>query len=247
MKFALRSTIAAAAMFALPLGAVLVAQPAAAQVRWARVADADQGRINNVSLNSDGGLRPGATLRVQVYATPGARWANVQLADSGVRVPLRERAPGEYVGTHVIRRGEHIDATGLMRVRAGWGEGPVAVAYNFPPSFQALAMGAGPAMVARAEVNSFAMWPRHDLDPGRQVHFRVEGTPHARAWVEVPEVGGVRLYETRPGVYVGRYTVQRDDDRDEFARARVILRSGNDRAVARLNDDDEHYGYGYGR
>ena len=241
MKFTLRTQAAAAMLVLAPLGAALVAQPAAAQVYTARVARSDQGTINNLSLNSDGGLRPGATLRVQMYGTPGARWATVALGDD-VRIPLHERAPGEYVGTHVIRRGEHLDPTRLMTARAGWGEGPVALAFNYPPSFQQLAMGAAPAM-ANAEVNNFAMWPRHDddLDPGRVVHFRVEGTPHARAWVEVPGLDrGVRLSETRPGVYVGSYTIRRHDDRDSFRDARAVLRNGDQRVVAQLNRDDDH-------
>jgi hypothetical protein len=242
MKATLRKTAAASLMVLAPLGAVLVAQPAAAQYT-ARVATAPvaqtQGTIRNMALNSDGGLRPGATLRVQVYATPGARWANVMLGDD-IRVPLRERAPGEYVGTHVIRRSEHIDPTRLMTVHAGWGDRPVTLAFNYPPSFQALAMGAAPAM-ANAQVDRFAMWPRHsdELDTGSVVHFRVEGTPHARAWVNVPDtVRWLPLTETRPGEYVGEYRIRDRDDPDAFRNAQAILRSGDQRVVADLGDRD---------
>ena len=248
MKSTFRKNAVAAMMVLAPLGAALVAQPAAAQSYGYRVAATAPGKITNMSLNSDGGLRPGATLRLQVYATPGARWANATLGDN-VRVALRERAPGEYVGTHVIRRGERIDPTRLINIRAGWGEGPVAIAFNYPPSFQSLAMGAGPA-VADAEVQRFAMWPRDSdaLDPGSVVHFRVEGTPHARAWVSIPDVArGIPLREVRPGLYVGEYTVRRRDDPDSFRDAQVMLRNGNQRAVARANAGEEHYGYGYGR
>ena len=93
MKFTLRTQAAAAMLVLAPLGAALVAQPAAAQVYTARVAHSDQGRINNLSLNSDGGLRPGATLRVQVYGTPGARWATVALGDD-VGAAMREKSFG---------------------------------------------------------------------------------------------------------------------------------------------------------
>jgi hypothetical protein len=245
MKATLRKNAAAAMLVLAPLGAVFVTQPAAAQYT-ARVADT-QGRIQNMSLNSDGGLRPGATLRVQVYGTPGARWASVALGD-GIRVPLRERSPGEYVDTHVIRRSEHIDPTRLMTVRAGWGEGPVTLAFNYPPSFQALAMGAAPA-VANAEVSRFAMWPRDsdDLDAGRVVHFRVEGTPHARAWVNVPDtVRWMPLRETGPGVYMGEYRIRGRDDPDAFRNAQAVLRSGDQRVMARLDEGGQNYGYGYG-
>ena len=239
MKATLRRNAAAALMVIAPLGAVLVAQPAAAQYT-ARVAQT-QGTIRNMSLNSDGGLRPGATLRVQVYATPGARWATASLGDD-VRVPLRERAPGEYVGTHVIRRSEHIDPTRLMTVRAGWGGGPVQLAFNYPPSFQALAMGAAPAS---AEVNRFAMWPRDrdELDRGSVVHFRVEGTPNARVGVNVPDtIRWLPLAETRPGEYVGEYRIRDRDDPGAFRDAQAVLRSGDQRVTVSLGERDHDRG-----
>jgi hypothetical protein len=240
----LRKHAVAAAILLAPFGAAFVAQPAVAQTYQYRVANSDQGTITGMSLNSNSGLAPGAMLRVQVYATPGARWANVSLGDSGVRVPLHERAAGEYVGTHVIARGEHIDAHGLMTARAGWGEGPVALAFNFPPSFQSLAMGAGPA-AGPVAVNEFRMWPRDDFGPGDVIHFRVEGTPHSRAWVQVPEIArGIPLREVRPGVYMGNYTIRRHDDLDEFGRAQATLRHGDDRVMANLGEGRE---VGYNR
>jgi len=245
MKSSLHAKLATAAMALVPLTAAVVALPAAAQYEY-RVAPSDQGTIRNMTLNSDGGLRPGATLRVQVYATPGARWANVMLGD-GVRVPLREREPGEYVGSHVIARGEHIDPTRLMTAHAGWGEGPVALAFNFPPSFQALAMGAAPA-VAPAQVTSFAMSQTEELEPGTVIHFRLEGTPHARASVDIPDVvAGLPLHEVRPGFYEGSYTVRRSDDPDDFADATAVLREGDQRAIAHLGNDEDRSGSGYAR
>ena len=244
MKSTLRKKAVAAVMLLAPLGAAIVAQPAAAQTTSYRAAHAEQGRIRNMSINSDAGLRPGATLRLQAYGTPGARWANVMLGH-GVRVALHERAPGDYVGTHVVRRSDRIDPGARMTVRAGWGERPVSVAFNFPPSFQSLAMGAAPAAV---QVQRFAMWPRGDeaLDPGRVVHFRLEGTPNARAWVNVPDVvRSLPLHEVRPGVYLGRYTIRGRDDADAFRAARAVLRYRDQRVTARLGG--EHYGYGYGR
>lgn len=243
MKATLRKNAVAALLVIAPLGAAFAAQPLGAQYT-ARVAQAQfHGRIQNMSLNSDAGLRPGATLRVQMSGTPGARWATADLG-GGIRVPLHERAAGEYVGTHVIRRSEHIDPTRLVTVRAGWGEGPVTLAFNYPPSFQALAMGAAPA-VSRADVDRFAMWPRHsdELDAGSVVHFRVEGTPHSQAWVNVPDtVRWLPLAETRPGEYVGEYRIRHRDDPANFRDAQVVLRSGNDRVTASLGENDRGQG-----
>jgi hypothetical protein len=234
MKATLRKNVAAAMLLLAPVGVALVAQPAAAQnAPQYRVAQVENGRITNMSVNSDAGLSPGATLRVQVYGTPDARWANATLGDSGVRIALRERAPGEYVGTHVIRRGERIDPRKAVTVHAGWGEGPVAVAFDYPPSFQALAMGAAPA--SQLAVSAFTMSPADDLEPGQVLHFRVEGTPGAQVAVNVPQVvRHLPLREVRPGLYVGRYTLRGRDDPDAFRDAEVILRSGNQRMAAHV-------------
>lgn len=242
MKPTLRKNVATALLLLAPLGAAIVATPAAAQYApQYRVAQVAPGRITNMSLNSDAGLSPGATLRVQVYGTPDARFANATLGASGIRIALRERAPGEYVGTHVIRRGERIDPRQAMTVRAGWGEGPVAVAFDFPPSFQSLGMGAGPATTAT--VSAFTLSPSQDLAPGQVLRFRVEGTPRARVAVNVPDVvRNLPLREVRPGVYVGSYTLRRRDDPGAFRDAEVILRSGNQRIAAHVNTG-QRYGF----
>ena len=235
MKRTLQGKVATAVLLLAPLVVATVAQPAAAQQPQYRVAESRQGTINGMTIDSDSGLRPGSTLRISVRATPGARWANLALSDD-VRVPLRERAPGEYVGTYVIRQRDRIDPTSQMMLRAGWGEGPVAVAYNYPPAFRTQAMGNAPA-TANAEVSNFAMWPRGDrMEPGRVVHFRVEGTPNARAAVRVPGViDRLDLREERPGMYVGSYTIRRQDDINAFADAAAVLRTGDQRVVAHLD------------
>lgn len=238
MKHSLHTKVAAAVMLLAPLGLAVVSQPAAAQNYQYRVAENTQATVNGMTIDSDAGLRPGSTLRISVHATPGARWANLALSDT-VRVPLRERAPGEYVASYVVRRSDRIDPTRQMTLRAGWGSGPVTVAYNYPAALQARAMGAAPATAAQVE--SFAMWPRDQdrLDPGRVVHFRVEGTPHAQAAVRVPGVvDWLRLSEERPGTYVGSYTIRRRDNTDAFRDATAVLRNGDERVVARLGEGD---------
>lgn len=131
-----RSTVAAA-MLLLPLAGALVAPGAEAAPRAA----AAQPRITNMSLNSDAGLSAGATLRVQVYATPNARRASLTLGDSGVTVPLRQASRGNYTGTYVVRRSDRIDPMQTMTARVTFGERTYSRQFNFPPGFQALAMG----------------------------------------------------------------------------------------------------------
>lgn len=137
MKTKLRSTVAAAMLLA-PLAGAFVAEPVAAQQRAA------QPSVRNMSINSDAGLSPGATLRVQVNASPNARRGNVTLGESGVSIPLRQQSPGNYTGSYVVRRTDRIDPTQLMTARLTYGERSYSRQFNFPPAFQALAMGNAP-------------------------------------------------------------------------------------------------------
>jgi hypothetical protein len=116
-----------------------VAAPVAAQQRAAQPA------ITNMQLNSDAGLSPGATLRVQVQARANARNGTVTLGDSGVRIALRQQSPGKYTGSYVVRRTDRIDPTQVMTARLAFGERSYSRQFNFPPAFQALAAGNAPA------------------------------------------------------------------------------------------------------
>jgi hypothetical protein len=138
MHSALRNPIAAFMLF-MPAAAMVVAPPVQAQQR----AVVAQPAIRALALDSNAGLAPGAVLRVQLVATPGAKNASVVLAN-GVRVALRERGAGTYVGSHTVKRSDRIDPRRLIAARASFGQRTVAQDFSFPASFQALAMG-GPA------------------------------------------------------------------------------------------------------
>lgn len=131
-------------MLLVPLAASFVAQPAAAQQRAAPL-------ITNMALNSDAGLSPGATLRAQVVGTRNAKAGTLQLGDSGIRIQLRQVAPGSYTGSYVIRRADRIDPTQLLTARLTYGERTYSRQFNYPTAFQALAMGASGDRAARRE------------------------------------------------------------------------------------------------
>jgi len=224
----LRSTVAAVLLLA-PLAATFVVQPAQAQARPA----ASRPAVTNMSINSDAGLSAGATLRLQVYGTPNARSASVTLGDSGVTVPLRQRSPGNYSGSYVVRRSDRIDPMQLMTARVTFGQNSYSRQFNFPPGFQALAMGNAPQPAA---IERLTMQPMGRLEPGRELHFRLTGAPGGDAWLDIPGViSGVDLAETRPGVYEGSYTIRRRDDLEAFRSAVATLRQGSQRATARLD------------
>jgi hypothetical protein len=91
-------------------------------------------------------------------------------------------------------------------------------------------------VVAQAQlIERFVMRPMGRLHAGEEVRFRVSGAPGGQAWVDVPGVvSGVRLQETRPGVYEGTYTVRRRDNLEAFDDAVASVQRGQQRATARV-------------
>src|SRR5688572_5148891 len=144
MKANLRPTAAALMLALAPLGGSLL--PASATGAPA----AAQPAIANISINSDAGVSPGATIRLQLTAVANAARASVTLGDSGIVVPLKQQGAGNYTGSHVVRRADRIDPTQLMTARITVGERTVTRQFHYPPSFQALAMGAAPSAAPTA-------------------------------------------------------------------------------------------------
>lgn len=84
------------------------------------------------------------------------------------------------------------------------------------------------AQSATPEVYSLHVDSDNGINPGSRLHFRLEGTPQARAFVRLQGVRGpIPLREVSRGVYVGNYTVARSDQIDTGDQIRAILRSGN--------------------
>jgi hypothetical protein len=241
MKANLRPTAAALMLALAPLGGSLLAPSATAATPAAQPA------IATISINSDAGVSPGATIRLQLTAARNAGRASVTLGDSGIVVPLTQQAAGNYTGSHVVRRNDRIDPTQLMTARITVGERTVTRQFHYPPSFQALAMGAPPAAAqAPVQVQVQAPGPRMAIErffirssgpveAGRELRFRLVGAPGGDAWMDIPGViQGVDLRETRPGEYEGSYTVRQRDNPDAFRTAVATLRRGEDRVSARL-------------
>ena len=226
---------AAAVLILLPLAASVAAQPAQARTGPA----ASRPAIAGMSLDSDAGVSAGATLRVQVHATPDARSASLVLGDSGISVPLQQQSPGTYVGRYVVRRHDRIDPTQRMTARLAVGDRSYSREFNYPPGFQSLAMGNAPQQLA---IERFVVRFTRDREPGRELHFRLTGARGAEASVDIPGVvQDVALAETRPGVYEGSYTIRERDDPDRFRSAVATLRSGSQSVRSRvdLGDRDE--------
>lgn len=229
MQTRIRSTAAAAMLLLAPAFATFVATPAAAQ----QVAP----QVSGLSLNSDNELDPGATLRIAVTGTPGARVV-VNFGRTDINVTLREVARGSYRANYVVRRADRIDPTNLLNVRMTRGNLTTRQAFTYPASFQALAMGAAPApAIAEApRIDRFVVRPMGRLEPGRELRFRVIGAAGANVTLEVPGVvAGLPMRETEPGRYEATYTVRQRDNLDAFNTAIATLRSGNRWVTSRLD------------
>lgn len=239
MKTTLRPTAAALMLALAPMAGSLLAPAATAAPAAAKPA------IANISVNSDAGVSPGATIRLQLSAAPDASRANVTLGDSGIVVNLRHQGEGNYTGNYVVRRGDRIDPTQLMTARVAIGDRTLTRQFHYPPSFQALAAGAPPPQ-APVQVQARAPGPRMAIErffirssgpveAGRELRFRLVGAPGGDARMDIPGVvQGVDLRETRPGEYEGTYTVRRRDDPEAFRTAVATLERGDDRVTARL-------------
>lgn len=221
MQAKIRSTVAAA-MLLVPVAATFVAQPAAAQQQRAAPS------IANMSLNSDGGLSPGATLRVQVHATANARSASLALGDSGITVPLKQQGAGNYTGSYVIRRSDRIDPTQLMTARVTFGKRTYSRQFNFPPGFQALAMGNAPQAAAQ----------RRD-GPGRDADVRQPRDQRAPQITELFPPNGDRLGERGRAEVSARLDDEGSGIDTSGARLRLNGRDVTD--DARIRSDEIRY------
>lgn len=86
------------------------------------------------------------------------------------------------------------------------------------------------------------------IEPGRDMRFRLLGSPGAKAEVDIPKVvQNIPLREVQPGVYEGSYTIRLRDDLSEIDRAVATLRNGPMATTARIVLEGEGFGYGYGR
>lgn len=106
----------------------------------------------------------------------------------------------------------------------------VAALFLLAPA--AITLTALPATVAAQpatpEVHSLQVTSDHGLAPGSRLHFRLEGTPRAKASIRIRGAQSmIPLAETSRGVYTGRYVISRNDQIQEGDKIRAIMRRGN--------------------
>lgn len=106
---------------------------------------------------------------------------------------------------------------------------PAAITFTALP-------GTVAAQPATPEVHSLEVTSDRGLAPGSRLHFRLEGTPRARASIRIRGAQSmIPLAETSRGVYTGRYIISRGDQIREGDPIRAIMRRGNRTVTARYD------------
>ncbi|MES2936437.1 MAG: hypothetical protein V4864_02070 [Pseudomonadota bacterium] len=235
----------AAALFLLaPVAAALVAPGAEAATAQRATPAAPQ--VYSLALNADNGISPGSHLDITVEGSPGAQ-ASVRLASTGITVPLRQVRGGVYRGGYTVRSADRIDPTAMLQARLTRGNQTTLRNFSYPASFQALAMGNAPQanapqpapvqpQVVTLRIERFAMLPAGNIEPGRELRFRLRGAPGANATLEIPGVvSGIAMQEVNPGVYEASYTVRQRDNPEALTTAVATLRAGNQWVTSRIS------------
>lgn len=159
-------------------------------------------------------LEPGVELNFDLYGTPGG-WAVIHIGGANRNLTLTETDPGQYEGVYTIGSRDHIDARSAVtanlrvgnQVTSGVLSESLLRGVGFHPGGHA---NAGPAAVPRIE--RFDVQGVDDLRAGDDLQFSLTGTPGAKVDMAIAGARGVFfLVETRPGEYIGNYTIRRGD------------------------------------
>ena len=157
----------------------------------ASVADALE--ISRFDANRVHDLSPGTDLTFRLEGTPQA---TAMVTVSGLRQPitLRETDTGWYEGSYTIRTGDRLPSHPDVRATLRQGNRTTTAGLASSPHIQ-----------------RFTMEPNR-IEPGTELVFTLEGTPHATATVTIRNVArDMPMTETQSGVYEGRYTVRQQE------------------------------------
>ncbi len=158
----------------------------------------------------------GTELFFRVQGTPQAR-ATVRVAGVARTLVLQEVDDGVYEGSYTLRPRDRATpdspATVTLRrnnrsITTTLGHLTAAAA----PAPAPVAQAPRPAAPTNLSIARFNVRPIDRIEPGTELRFSAEGTPGARASINIENVAGaVPMRETSPGRYEGSYTIRRFD------------------------------------
>jgi len=258
MNSRLHTRLAVALFLGLPGAMSFVAVPAVAQNRAAAAPE-----IEDLEVNANSGVSPGSTLRFKMRGSPrGKARVQLQGSEVAVslRETARGVYNGSYTirrGDNIdpkrlIRTSLSVDSQTAVsdysfpaafialadRPPAAQARPPVAQPLPPPqaqPPVQAqLPPQPQPQQAEALRIERFSAAPVAKLEPGAELRFTLSGAPGAMASFEVPGVAsGLPMRETRPGFYVGSYTL-RQQDNVTSGPVVATLRSGDRWVTAQL-------------
>ena len=182
-------------------------------------------------------LDPGVELNFDLYGTPGGT-AVIHINGANRNLTLTETDPGQYQGVYTIGSRDRIDArsavTANLRVGNQVTSGVLSESLLRGVGFHPGGHGnAGAAAVPH--IDRFDVQGVNDLRPGDDIQFMLTGTPGAKVDMNIAGARGVFfLYETRPGEYVGNYTIRSGDRVAPNSAVTANLRIGDRVTTATL-------------
>jgi outer membrane lipoprotein SlyB len=164
---------------------------------------------------------PGRELKFTLFGSPGGS-ALVQIAGATGDLSLRESETGVYEGIYTIRTRDRITAASKATVNLRVGNKVSSMVLDEP---LIAASNSGPTAAQRAAANGpriekFDVDAPANLAAGEELFLSLNGTPGGTATARVAGVKGkLALFEARPGVYEGSYTIR---NRDRIATGSAV-------------------------
>ncbi len=198
--------------------------------------------IDNFGVEQVTALDPGTELQFTLQGTPTAR-ASLRITGVPRTILLKETDRGYYEGTYTIRKQDRIPSNAAVVATLSQGKRRAIGRLNQrlmlasaqpvqPPSAQPASVAA-PTPVS---IDRFTADQIERYEPGTDLKFTLNGTPHGRASFTIAGVVTNRaMDEVRAGVYEGSYTIRRQDKFSPSSQVTGTLQANGQTARAQLD------------
>ncbi len=199
--------------------------------------------IDNFGVEQVTALDPGTELQFTLQGTPTAR-ASLRITGVPRTILLKETDRGYYEGTYTIRKQDRIPSNAAVVATLSQGKRRAFGRLNErlmlassqpvqPPTAQPAAAVAAPTPVS---IDRFTADQIERYEPGTDLKFTLNGTPHGRASFTIAGVVTNRaMDEVRAGVYEGSYTIRRQDKFTSSSQVTATLQANGQMARAQLD------------
>jgi hypothetical protein len=204
--------------------------------------------IDNLGVEQVTALDAGTELQFTLQGTPMAR-ASLRITGVPRTILLKETDRGYYEGTYTIRKQDRIPSNAAVVATLSQGKRRAVGRLNQrlllasaqPVQASAPTQPASPVQPAVAaatpvSIDRFTADQIERYEPGTDLKFTLNGTPHARASFTIAGVVANRaMDEVRTGVYEGSYTIRRQDKFSSSSQVTGTLQGNGQTARAQLD------------